>query len=180
MVYVDPAEVAWHIDKIANAAGRKTIFLSHHQLFTAFGDSGVGQDPNTNNPLSTNSNLWNGFRSILPDLSLWIWGHEHTLNIFKPYAGLGKGRCVGASAVPVLGGQNPYQPNPKLQNIIYEPNIPALLDGVPILPVNANGEYFHAFAVLQLNPSTLASTAAYYQIDSANHAAPHLVFTENL
>ena len=31
---LEPTEEAWHLDKITNAGGRKTILLSHHQLFS--------------------------------------------------------------------------------------------------------------------------------------------------
>jgi len=35
LTYLDERELAWQRDKIANAGGRKTILLSHHQLFSA-------------------------------------------------------------------------------------------------------------------------------------------------
>ena len=90
-----PAEAAWHFG-INNAGGRKTILLSHHQLFSPFGD-GVGQDPATKNALVTNTNLLNVFGPVLSSIALWLWGHEHSCNLFQPYVGLSRGRCVGAT-----------------------------------------------------------------------------------
>jgi|SRR5579863_1488481 len=38
--WLEDSEVAWLKDKVNNAGGRKTILLSHHQLFTAYDDIG--------------------------------------------------------------------------------------------------------------------------------------------
>ena len=98
------SEAAWHIDKINNAQGRRTIVLSHHQLFSAA--SPIGGN-------AVNQKLQGQLAGVMPKIDLWLWGHEHSHIIFEDgYAGLPKGRCIGASAVPVSAvdpNQDPYR-----------------------------------------------------------------------
>ncbi|CAN5663869.1 hypothetical protein BH18ACI4_BH18ACI4_06640 [soil metagenome] len=89
---LDPTEAQWVIDKIDNAGKRRTILLSHHQLFSA-NEQFDGK--------SYNQRLYDQLSSILPKVDLWLWGHEHDLVIFDEYKGLQRGRCVGGSAFPV-------------------------------------------------------------------------------
>lgn len=89
---LDPTEAEWLIDKISNAGKRRTILLSHHQLFST-NDQFDGK--------SYNQNLYDQVAAILPKVDLWLWGHEHDLVIFGEYKGLKRGRCVGGSAFPV-------------------------------------------------------------------------------
>lgn len=182
---LQPAEAAWHLDKINDAGGRKTILLSHHQLFSPFGD-GVGQDPVTKNALVTNTNLWNVFGAVLPKMALWLWGHEHSCNLFQPYIGLACGRCVGASAVPERD-PTAYAVN-KALNLGTAAAFPQLVvaaadpqAGQPIcLPQNSDGEFFHCYAILRLAPAGAKSTAEYYQIDSVNNAQESLLYSETI
>jgi predicted phosphodiesterase len=98
------SEASWHLNKIADADGRKTVLLSHHQLFSAFASVGKvdGKD------LAYNPNLFANFQNVLSTIEWWFWGHEHTLAVYDPYMGLKRGRCVGASAVPVFTDQQSY------------------------------------------------------------------------
>lgn len=113
-------EAQWHLDKIENAGGRRTIVISHHQLFSATGVIG--------NQI-TNDNLYSQIGSVLDKIDLWMWGHEHSHLIFKPYQKLGakiltRGRCIGASAIPVPANdpeENPYRRSPGA-------NVPEFLD----------------------------------------------------
>jgi predicted chitinase/predicted phosphodiesterase len=89
---LDPTEVTWLKDKIDNAGNRRTILLSHHQLFSA-NDQFDGR--------SYNDNLYQQLAPMLPKVDLWLWGHEHDLVVFEPFKGLTRGRCVGGSAFPV-------------------------------------------------------------------------------
>jgi predicted phosphodiesterase len=85
-------EAKWVVDKIENAGGRRTILLSHHQLFST-NEQFDGK--------SYNQNLYDQLSSVLSKVDLWLWGHEHDLVIFDEYKGLKRGRCVGGSAFPV-------------------------------------------------------------------------------
>ena len=169
VTFLDPKEADWHVDKLKNAGGRKTILLSHHQLFTAFG-GGVGQGP-SGKPLAYNPQLYKVFGPYLKNIALWLWGHEHNFEYFCPYLGLNKGRCVGASAIPCLKGQNPYGliQNPDLQG---QPALPQLAPGMLELSVNPDGVYFHNYAILTLrSPQSQFqdSRIEYYELDSDSH-----------
>ena len=169
VTFLDPKEAAWHVDKLSHAGGRKSILLSHHQLFTAFG-SGIGQGP-SGKPLAYNPSLYSVFGPYLNNVALWLWGHEHNFEYFSPYLGLQKGRCVGASAIPCLQDQNPYGliQNPDLQE---QSGLPQLAQGMLELGINADGVYFHNYAILTLrSPQSQFqdSSIDYYELDSDSH-----------
>ena len=169
VTYLDPQEAVWHLDKVNNAGGRQTILLSHHQLFSAFG-VGVGQST-AGKTLAYNPNLYSVFKSVMGNIALWLWGHEHNFDYFTPYIGLNKGRCVGASAIPNLKDQNPYGliKNPDLQG---QPGLPTIDPGMTELSINKDGVYFHNYAILTLrSPDSQFqdSKIEYYEVDSPNH-----------
>lgn len=105
LTYLEESEAEWHADKLENSGGRRSVLLSHHQLFTAFGD-GVGEG-SSRKTLAYNPRLRSVFRPFMENIALWLWGHEHNFEVFNPYIGLKKGRCIGGSAVPVMEPQNP-------------------------------------------------------------------------
>jgi len=180
LTFLEPSEEAWHVDKIQNANGRKTILMSHHQLFSPYGD-GVGQDPNSQKGLITNPKLLKSFGGVMGNIALWIWGHEHSFNLFQLYAGLNKGRCLGASAVPELG--DAYAVNANLDKGTA-PAFPALITGINNQPIqlqkNPDGEYYHCYAVLRLDSAGGNSVAEYYQMDSANSGPETLLYQEQI
>jgi 3',5'-cyclic AMP phosphodiesterase CpdA len=95
------SEVEWLADKVARAAGRRTILLSHHPLFTRHAPIAGTEVCNTR--------LLAQVRPWLSEVTLWLWGHEHCQQIFQPFAGLTRGRCLGASAIPTLPSERPYE-----------------------------------------------------------------------
>jgi hypothetical protein len=178
VTFLDPKEATWLVDKLNNAGGRQTILLSHHQLFTAYGD-GVGQGP-SGKPLAYNPHLYSVFGPYLNNIALWLWGHEHNFEFFNPYLGLKKGRCIGASAIPSLVSQNPYgvMQNPDLQG---QSALPTPAPGMLPLSVNRDGVYFHNYAILTLrapNSQFRDSKIAYYELDSSYHGLSILMGDE--
>src|SRR5215207_2292315 len=172
LTYLDERELAWQRDKIANAGGRKTILLSHHQLFSASG--GVGNTPD-GKPLALNPRLYDAFADVLDQVALWMWGHEHNLVVYDEYAGLVRGRCNGSAAVPTLLAQNPYTPDP---NLVLPPG----QSSPPIMSASCrlgdNGEFYHhAYAMLTLKGK--AADVMYYQVP-AEQAARELIFVEQI
>jgi len=149
------AEENWLLDKINLAGSRKTVLLSHHQLFSPFGSVGSLDG----NDYAYNPNLRATFQAVMSKVALWFWGHEHTLAIYDPYMGLQRGRCLGASAVPVFTNQQSYSNASGLQTY-----------GGAALPTwnkNAqlgnNGEtYNNCFAIMTLNGAS--ATVDYYQV----------------
>jgi len=149
------SEASWHLNQIANAGNRKLVLLSHHQLFSPFASVG-SVDPTA---YAYNPNLFKIFAPILPKVEWWFWGHEHTLGIYPPYMGLKRGRCVGASAVPVFQDQQQYATAPDLKTLdgaampTWDP------DGVLSASQNM---YNNCFAMMTLNGASAA--VEYYEV----------------
>lgn len=162
VTYLEPAEAAWHLDKIERlrAAGGRTILLSHHQLFSASEYVGEG----TAKPAGQeayNVKLLETFGDSLKDVAAWFWGHEHNLCIYEPYGSLDKGRCIGHGAIPVYESTAPYRPNPRI------PHPPALVaaGGRAVELPERDGVYGHGYVILELDGRD--ATARYY-VDSAS------------
>jgi hypothetical protein len=155
MTSVNADETAWHMGRILNPQGRRTILLSHHPLFSAFG--AVGRMDGVH--YAYNPKLCSAFGSVFGRVEWWFWGHEHTLAVYEPYMGLQRGRCVGASAVPVFKDQQPYETNWSLKTL-KSGDFPAWKKEAEL---TAFGEdYGHVFALLRL--AEQMATADYYQV----------------
>lgn len=122
------AEEDWLLDKINLAKDRKTVLLSHHQLFSPFGAVGSVDGKS----YAYNPNLRATFQAVMDKVAFWFWGHEHTLAIFDPYMGLQRGRCIGASAVPVFTDQQSYTNASGLESMVGQ--------GCPSGMLRANSE----------------------------------------
>jgi predicted phosphodiesterase len=149
--YLEDTEVAWLNDKIATAGSRRTVLLSHHQLFTAFEKIGAG---------FLNENLNRQVGPILPQVTAWLWGHEHNQVIYKPFQGV-LGRCLGHGAYPV--GITEIADSPQF------PNVP--LEDVRL--TKGPSFYSHGYVVVDLDGPL--ATVSYYQ-DSDSEETP--MFTE--
>lgn len=148
---LDPDEAKW-VNSIINKAGaKKTILLSHHQLYSAYeqiGDSWINQT------------LLNQLSPVLPNAAMWIWGHEHNLVVYKKYCNI-LGRCAGHGAFPVGIDEFPERPNPS----------------IPIEDIKLDkGQSFfrHGFILLELNGDQ--AKLSYYQDNAPN--AP--IYTEQI
>jgi hypothetical protein len=159
-------EEDWLLDKINLAGNKKTVLLSHHQLFSPFGSVG-----NANGgPSAYNLNLRTTFQAVMSKIAWWFWGHEHTLAIFDPYMNLQRGRCVGASAVPVFTNQQSYSNAAGLQTY----------GGAPLPTWNIQGQlgnngqsYNNCFAIMTLTGPS--ATVDYYQVPLLRTASRLLV-----
>jgi predicted phosphodiesterase len=144
--FLEDTEVEWLKDKVANSGTRKNILLSHHQLFSAYDEIGDGKH--------FNQKLYDQLSSILPRVSMWFWGHEHNLVIFKKYMGV-LGRCIGCGAFPV--GIEEISSKPKFSD-------------VPIEDVKLGkslGLYNHGYVMVELDGPT--ATVSYYQDSDENN-----------
>jgi calcineurin-like phosphoesterase family protein len=152
LTYVEEDELAWHCDRIREFPGR-TILLSHHQLFSAF--SPIGAADAQGKRSAVNPLLLKAFQQMTAakGIAAWFWGHEHTLSIYQPFAGLERGRCVGHGAVPVSVIDEIYKPLPELENA------PLLVDQTRLS--SRGGVYTHGYAVLSFKGDTC--NAEYYQ-----------------
>jgi calcineurin-like phosphoesterase family protein len=143
LTYLEPDEETWHAARLGEFPGR-SILLSHHQLFSAFSEIGPRD---ANGKLSPcNPRLLTSFRrfqAAAPGrLAAWFWGHEHNLCIYKPYAGLDVGRCIGHGAIPVFASENPYDVPDDL------PDPPQLIGGTQLASIE--DVYAHGYVMLTL------------------------------
>ena len=139
--FLQDTEVAWLEDKIGNAGGRKTILLSHHQLFTAYEDIG-GQ--------AVNDHLNTQISGMLPKVTVWFWGHEHDLVLYRNHLGV-LGRCVGHGAFPVGNGELPMTPK--------FPEIPT--DPLRLELDSDEAFYNHGYVIIDLDGPN--AKVSYYQ-----------------
>jgi hypothetical protein len=153
--WVEPQEITWMEDKVRNGGGRKSVLLSHHQLFTAFEKIG-GQ--------AINQNILPALQGILPDLTLWLWGHEHNQVIYQRYLNV-LTRCIGHGAFPV-SGTPPYG----------APNAGVPLENVH-LDLDPNNFYRHGYVLMKLNGPT--ADLSYIQVN-ADNGTENILFQETL
>jgi len=167
-------EVPWHWDKINNcgvnvdksvnpAGARGTVLLSHHQLYSF---TGIAKDGN-GAWMTVNPYLVNQFAGVFHLIDMWLWGHEHNLCIFEPYLlggkPLPKGRCVGASAVPMYLSQKPKVPS----KLAPQPGVDGPPRVVPGTELGDNGTVFnYCYAMIRLEGPKM--TVDYYQVNSTN------------
>jgi hypothetical protein len=149
----DPySELVWHNHKFRTAGPRRTVVMSHHQPFTRNADI-AGQ--------AVNPKLLHQFSSWLPQIKLWLWGHEHNQVLYDSFRSLAKGRCVGASAIPTPFPPDLYEIAEPLRGLPAD-QIPGILN--PKLGVdNKTSLYNLGFAMLSLQDQL--GTCEYFQYD---------------
>ncbi len=88
--YLEQSEVEWLRDKLQTSGGRKTVLLSHHQLFSAYETIG---------DTYYNTSLYPQVAGPLEHVSLWLWGHEHQFAVYEEFdalkPGLARARSIG-------------------------------------------------------------------------------------
>lgn len=152
VTFLEPDELEWHCQRIKEFPGR-TILLSHHQLFSAF--SPIGTIGTSGKRSALNPKLHDAFTAMASGgkIAAWYWGHEHTLSIYNPFAGLQRGRCLGHGAVPTSIVDKIYEPLKDLDQI------PSIKVGTQLAAVGQ--VYSHGYALLSLEKDVCS--AVYYQ-----------------
>lgn len=149
-------EAQWHADKMTRFGG-STIFMTHHQLFTA--NDTITTDSRLPNYI--NMSLGNQIAPYFSRIAMWLWGHEHDIAIFQNgLFGLAMGRLVGSSAYEEATSDNPYG--------VKYPQVPF---NQSLEPTAQNGYFPHACCVFNLqrtNPTdpinvTYYATPAWYE-----------------
>jgi len=141
--YLEDTEVAWLKRRLDTSDGRKTVLLSHHQLFSAFEDITPGK--------AVNDKLNGQIGSLLPQVTVWLCGHEHDCVIYKKQMGILM-RCIGHGAFPVA--------IPADQDPPRTPRHPEIL--VEDVNLGDNGGFYnHGYAIMELDGAN--GTISYYQ-----------------
>ena len=178
ITHLEPAETEWHQSQLLAAGSRKIILISHHQLFSAFATIGTGYQ----NPFLT-KNLADWRAAGVSNITVWLWGHEHLLEIYAPPASDGSGlpvlgRCVGHGAFPIFDNSGDYNKQPQspipLQTAAGFPN--------GYIQTGVDGQvYASGFAMLTLGAED--GKADYYQVDftgDINAARRRLLWSDGL
>lgn len=168
VTHVEPDEVEWHRRRVAEFAG-KTILLSHHQAFSAF--SAIGPTKAGNKRDARNPNLVAAHAALNANAKVvaWLWGHEHNLCVYQPYAGVARGRCIGYGAVPVFARDDVYAPLDGLEDAPrLVPNTMLARDGAV---------WTHGFAFVTLGTDAAPCAAEYHQVLGGQSS---LVFSEGI
>ena len=142
--FLEDQEVLWLKDKIATAGNRKTVLLSHHQLYTAF--ESIGEQGNR-----LNQKLFSQLSDLLPQVAVWFWGHEHNLVIYGKYQGV-LGRCIGHGGFPVDVDLVKTQ----------DQSVPVIKTALS--PGQDQALFQHGYVIMDLAGG--ASAVTYYQFDS--------------
>ena len=163
---LEKSEAEWVVDKVRNSGGRKTILLSHHQLFSRNSPVGMTCSLFGKKAWGVNPRLHRQLREVLDDVTVWLWGHEHNTVIFEKTDGLPLGRCVGSGAIPV-----PTEPDPYADYTAH----PLVAPGGVQVPrqdpkhrlssaPNDYGEdlFYHGYAMVEFNGAS--ATVTYYQV----------------
>jgi hypothetical protein len=152
LTYLETDEEDWHVERIKEFAGQ-TILLSHHQLFSAFSQIGQPDKDGKLNPCNPHLLASYGRFQSAGRIASWFWGHEHNLCIYKPYAGLQFGRCIGHGAIPVFDSDTPYD----ALNGLVDP--PQLINDTKLL---VDGDvYAHGYVMINFNGPV--ATVDYFQ-----------------
>lgn len=153
-------EVDWHRHQLTDAGDRKTILLSHHQLFSAYEQIGKPK-----NGESVNSDLKKTFDSYFPKQATsepiwaWFWGHEHDFVEFeRDYQDLPFANCLGHGAIPVDSKKKP-----RPGKIPYK-GLPSKRQTTG-LHTDSGGYYNHGFSILTLD-SDGSARIDHYEVDS--------------
>jgi len=140
--FLEDTEVAWVKQRVATAAGRKTILLSHHQLLTRYED--IADCPGG---MAVNQVLNGQIGGILPQIAIWLWGHEHDFVVYKKQLGV-LACCIGHGAFPV-------EATPAKQ--VKHPEIAA-----EDITLDNDGEFYaHGYSIVQLDGPN--ATISHYQ-----------------
>jgi Calcineurin-like phosphoesterase len=93
----DP-QAKWVADKRAEFPNRKTMLLSHHQLFSEYGDDGPKIEAKLGAHLHDHP------------VEAWFWGHEHKFVKFaNGHRNVAVARCIGHGGIPVYADRRPIR-----------------------------------------------------------------------
>jgi hypothetical protein len=82
------SQVRWVIRQLSENPTRRTVLLSHHQLFSAYETGSLALASQIKPVLKTGR------------IDGWFWGHEHRCLVYGPAERVGLASCVGHGGVP--------------------------------------------------------------------------------
>ena len=163
ITYLPDDQTLWLEAVMESASDRRTILLTHHQLYSGAGAVGESSENDQTVAWGVNPRLYQQLERYFDQIALWLWGHEHnTVVFYSPVSADGRlqlpeGRCIGSGAIPMLLETDPYTPEPGL----VAPNGVALPQmNLGYMLGHDDVAYNHGFAMLSLGPA--GATVDYY------------------
>ena len=92
---------AWIRRQLDAADGRRTMLLSHHQLWSAYENAGEKLRPDVEGML------------VAGQIDAWLWAHEHRCLTYEPRENLPFSGCIGHGGIPeylIAREGDPYPP----------------------------------------------------------------------
>ncbi|MGA2409969.1 MAG: metallophosphoesterase [Candidatus Binataceae bacterium] len=149
---IQSKELEWVEEQLKAAQGARTIFLSHHPLFSAFEDIAKA---------AINYKLLEQVKGLVPQITAWYWAHEHDQVIYQKYQNV-HARLIGHGAFPI--GANERK-TPTHTEIPYS----------DIRLGNDGACYNHGYVLITLNGAS--GKAQYYECAGTEETA---ILTEQL
>ncbi len=121
-----------YVNALSKQGKRRSLLLSHHQLFSAY-DEAATKD----SPIRTKLQPTLTGRGV----DAWFWGHEHDCLAYDEFEGVRAARVIGHGAVPELVHTDPPgKPVPGAPDFVVKPTPPARASSTPALRA-VNWEY---------------------------------------
>ena len=92
---LEGGQAEWVAKKRRDNPGRKTMLMSHHQLFSAY----KRQGPDIEQPLREAG-------ALDEPIDAWLWGHEHAFVAYSPEQRVRYARLVGNGGIPEYHEKN--------------------------------------------------------------------------
>ena len=124
-----PPQADWLAAQLQNT-NKRTILLSHHQLFSAYESTDASKLQAKVQPFLDAGKIYG-----------WIWGHEHLCVAYQPYMGV-KAVCLG-------NGCFPYNPPTN------QPQVPVEWMNNRAQPGDPDYRGIHTFALLKVTPAQI-------------------------
>ncbi|HEY6044965.1 MAG TPA: metallophosphoesterase [Pyrinomonadaceae bacterium] len=124
-----PPQADWLAAQLQNP-NKRTILLSHHQLFSAYETTDASKLQAKMQPFLDAGKIY-----------AWIWGHEHLCVAYQPYLGV-KAVCLG-------NGCFPYNPPTS------RPQVPVEWLNDRAQPGDPDYRGIHTFALLKVTPAQI-------------------------
>lgn len=157
-----PDEYTWHYDKMKNFSNKgqgRTIFMTHHPLFSAV--VRLQDREFMNKDLAKNFNGYlTGGNIQAGEIRLWPWGHNHW---FLPYVNTSKVEQATLDKGRLLGGSARHDTHSKWDIQKHGKKV-LQFNGKPLIPDSNNGLPNHTYAVIRLSDTDAEVT--HYQTPS--------------
>lgn len=177
------SELDWHLHRIKTAqqSNRKLILLSHHQPVSPWRPAGnIDNKTSPVNPL-----LFSQFKDVMPQIDMWMYGHDHSFAILEPYtydnATLKAGRLIGNGACQYRENALSYYETPVPTSFDVNPDIVPCPVVKSVFPGAFDNLLNASFVILNITSSSV--NIAYYELPQTQlgvFGLPNMLYSEDM